>query len=258
MSLTCICCKTLEHTQVSNINRHLALDSILADCQHGFQSQRSCHTQLIQFVHNIISNLDGAVNRGHKQTDLIIMDFTKAFDKVPHKRLLHKLDYYGIRGSTNKWINSWLSGRTQQVVLDGQATDPVPVSGVPQGLVLGLILFLIFIKNLPDNIRSSVHLFADDCVLYMNIYLIQDCLTLQEDLTSLGQWEANWQMQFNVVKCHFMRVTWHQHHKHILFDYSLHSQTLENVQSAKYLGITSDFIWDFGKLPFPSYLGKYL
>ena len=76
---------------------HLALDSILADCQHGFRSQRSCKTQLVQFVHDIISNLDGAVNRGHKQTDLIIMDFAKAFDKVPHRRPLHKLEYYGIR-----------------------------------------------------------------------------------------------------------------------------------------------------------------
>ena len=76
------------------------------DCQHGFRSQRSCETQLVQFVHDVISNLDGAVNRGHKQTDLIIMDFAKAFDKVPHRRLLHKFDYCGIRGSTHKWINS--------------------------------------------------------------------------------------------------------------------------------------------------------
>ena len=121
------CCKTLEHILVSNINKDLALDSILADCQHGFLSQRSCETQLIQFVHDTISNLDEAVNRDHKQTDLIIMDFASAFDKVPHRRLLHKLDYYGIRGSTHKRINSWLSERTQQVILDGQASDPVPV-----------------------------------------------------------------------------------------------------------------------------------
>ena len=104
--LTCICCKSHKSVLVTNINKHLALDSILADCQHGFRSRRSCETQLVQSVHNIISNLDGAMNRGPKQTDLIIMDFAKAFDKVPHRSLLHKLDYYGIRGSTHKWISS--------------------------------------------------------------------------------------------------------------------------------------------------------
>ena len=126
MSLTCICCKTLEHIIVSKINKHLALESILADCQHGFRSQRSCETQLVQFYHDLVSNLDRAVNSGHKQTDVIVMDFAKAFDKVPHKRLLYKLDFYGIRGSTHKWIDSWLSERSQKVVLDGRASDPVP------------------------------------------------------------------------------------------------------------------------------------
>ena len=176
------------------------------------------------------------------------MDFVNAFDEVSLRRQLHKLEYYGIRGSTHKWINSWLSGRTQQVVLAGQASDPVPVlSGVPQGLVLGPVLFLIFINNLSGNIRSSVRLFAEDCVLYRNIHSLQDCLTLQEDLTSLGQWEADWQMKFNVAKCHSMRVTRHQHHKQIFFDYSLHNQALENVQLAKYLGITITDNMDWGQ-----------
>ena len=89
--------------------------------------------------------------------------------------------------------------------------------------------------------------FADDCVLYRNIHSIQDCFILQEDLTSLGQWEADWQMKFNVAKCHSMRVTRHQHHKQILFDYSLHNQTLGNVQSAKYLGITISDNMDWGQ-----------
>ena len=98
-----------------------------------------------------------------------------------------------------------------------------------------------------SGIRSSVRLFADDCVLYRNIHSLQDCLTLQEDLTSLGQWEVDWQMKFNVAKCHSMRVTRHQHHKQILFDYSLHNQTLENVQSEKCLGITFTDNMDWGQ-----------
>ena len=102
VSLTCICCKTLEHVIVSNINKHLAFESIFADCQYGFRSQRSCETQLVQLFHIFVSNLDRALNRNHRQTDVIIMDFAKAFDKVPYRRLLYKLDNYRIRGSTHK------------------------------------------------------------------------------------------------------------------------------------------------------------
>ena len=248
MSLTCICCKTLEHIIVSNINKHLALESILADYQHGFRSQRSCETQLIQFFHDLVSNLDRALNRNHRQTDVIIMDFANAFDKVPHRRLLYKLANYGIRGSTHKRITSWLSGRFQKVVLDGQASDPVPVlSGVPQGSVLGPVLFLIFINDLPENIRSSVRLFADDCVLYRNIESPTDCQILQDDLNSLAQWEADWQMKFYIAKCHSMRVTRYRPDKHIQFEYTLHQQRLEQVQSAKYLGITISDNLDWGQ-----------
>ena len=211
------------------------IDSTLADCQHGFRSQRSCKTQLVQFMHDIISNLDGAVNRGHIQTDLIIMDF----DKVPQRRLLHELYYYGIRGSTHKWINSYLFGAHSTSSFRWSSLRFSPsVIRCTQGLVLGPILFLMFIYDLPYNIRSSVCLFTADCVLYRNIYPSKDCLTLQEDLTSLGQWEVDCQMKFNVAKCHSMGVTRHKHHKQIIFDYSLHDLALENVHSANYLGIT--------------------
>ena len=198
------------------------------------------------------------MNRGHKQTDLIIMDLAKAFDKVPHRRLLHKLDYYEIRGSTHKWINSWLSGCTQKVVLDGQASDLVQVlSGVPQGSVLGPILFLIFINDLPDNIRSSVRLFADDCVLYRNIHSIQDCFILQEDLTSLGQWEADWQMKFNVAKCHSMRVTPHQHHKQIPLITPFTTKLWKTFSQQNTLAYPSLTIW-IGINTFQKFLPKQL
>ena len=124
----------------------------------------------------------------------------------------------------------------------------IPVlSGVPQGSVLGPVLFLIFINDLPENIRSSVRLFADDCVLYRNIESPTDCQILQDDLNSLAQWEADWQMKFNVAKCHSMRVTRHPPDKHIQFEYTLHQQRLEPVQSAKYLGITISDDLDWGQ-----------
>ena len=95
--------------------------------------------------------------------------------------------------------------------------------------------------------ESSVRLFVDDCVLYRNIHSLQDCLILQKDLDSLGLWEADWQMKFNVAKCHSMRATRHYSHKQIIHDYTLHQQTLENVQSAKYLGITITENMDWGQ-----------
>ena len=112
-----------------------------------------------------------------------------------------------------RFVSVVFPDNTHLLFLIGQGSDPVPVlSDVPQRSVLGQIMFIIFINDLPDNIRSSVRLFAifaDDCVLYRNTYSIQNCLTLQ-DLTCLGQWESNWQMKFNVDKCHSMGVTRHK------------------------------------------------
>ena len=159
---------------------------------------------------------------------------------------MYKIDYYGIRGSTHKWITSWLSECFQKVVLNGQASDPVPVlSGVPQGLILGPVLFLSMIfRKISGHLFAS---FADNCVLYRNIESPMDCQILQDDLNSLAQWETDWQMKFNVAKCHSMRVTRHPPDKHIKFDYTLHQQRLEQVQSAKYLGITISDDLDWGQ-----------
>jgi len=247
VSLTCICSKLLEHILVSNIMRHLMEYNILVDAQHGFRSKRSCDTQLVQFIHDLTQNMDSAFNKKHKQTDVIIMDFAKAFDKVPHRRLIDKLEYYGIRGYTSKWIASWLNGRTQKVVLDGIISNSTDViSGVPQGSVLGPILFLIFINDLPEGITSSVRLFADDCVLYRNIRSMRDCQTLQDDIDLLAVWESNWLMEFNVGKCNSMMISRQHPDRLFNFNYHLHGQTLESVTSAKYLGVTITSNLDWG------------
>ena len=173
------------------------------------------------------------------------MDFSKAFDKVPHRRLQYKLDWYGIRGSTHNWIQHFLQGRSQRVVSEGSQSSPHPVlSGVPQGTVLGPILFLIYINDLPDEaINSTIRLFADDCILYHSIKTEHDSTLLQTDLNSIAHWELTWQMKFNIDKCYTMQVG-RKRHK-ILNTYTLHDHPLPITVSAKYLGITisNDLKW---------------
>ena len=159
VSLTSIISKTLEHTVVSQVMQHLDANSILIDSQHGFRNRRSCETQLLQTTDDILQNVN---NR--KQTYCAILDFSKAFDKVPHQRLKQKLQFYGIRESTQHWIMAFLSDRKQRVVVDGASSSYSAVeSGVPQGTVLGPLLFLIFINEINTNISSKIRLFADDC-----------------------------------------------------------------------------------------------
>ena len=232
ISLTCVCCKLLEHIVRSGITEHLEKNKIITDAQHGFRKKRSCETQLILTAHDLAKHLD---NSG--QTDAILLDFSKAFDKVPHKRLLIKLDFYGIRGKTKRWIENFLLCRTQQVAVEGETSCTGDViSGVPQGSVLGPTLFLIYINDLGDGIKATVRLFADDTMLYSQISCITDANQLQEDLDKLEEWESKWQMAFNVDKCHLLSVT--RKTKRIPTNYSLHGQQLERVSNAKYLGVT--------------------
>ena len=139
------------------------------------------------------------------QTDVIVMDFSKAFDKVPHQELLYKLSNYGVNIVTLSWLKSFLSNRKQRVVLEGVMSDQVPVSsGVPQGSVLGPILFLAYINDLPQYVKSKVRLFADDTVIYLAIKSSVDCIQLQQDLLSLENWESDWKMEFNATKCNVL------------------------------------------------------
>ena len=173
------------------------------DIQHGFRSGRSYESQLITAREEIAAWRD----KGHN-VDVLIMDFSKAFDKVPHQRLLSKLEHYGVTGSLWNWIQNWLTTRTQTVVLEGMASQPVKVkSGVPQGTVLGPLMFLLYINDITDDIKhSSVRLFADDCLLYRVVDTEEDERKLQRDLFELELWSNKWQLDFNIKKCHQLCV----------------------------------------------------
>ena len=161
ISLTCILCKAMKHIIASNLCKHLNLNNILYDLQHSFREKRSCETQLIQLVEDLARNLTSG-----KHSDLIQLDFSKVFDKLSHLKLLYKLQVHGAQGKTLGWIENFLIGKTQSVVLDGDASTELPVSsGVPQGSVLGPILFLLYINDLPNNEQSNFRLFADDTAL---------------------------------------------------------------------------------------------
>ena len=180
---------------------HLDTHSILYCWQYGFRAKHSTDTQLTTFVHKLSQNLDQ-----RKQTDVIILNFSKAFDKVSHKHLALKLKYYGINKIVLGWINSFLTSRTQRVILDGATSDKIQVtSGVPQRSVLGPILFLLYINDLPTETHSHIRLFADDAILYREIKY--RFTILQEDLNRLANWVTEWLMKFNPSKCQILSVT---------------------------------------------------
>ena len=240
ISLTCELCKVMEHIIASNLTKHLSKHNILYDLQHGFRQKRSCETQLIQLVEDLGRQLIQG-----KQTDLVLLDFSKAFDKVNQLKLLFKLSQHGVKGDTLNWIRAFLVGRTQAVVLEGESSAEVPVtSGVPQGSVLGPLLFLLYINDLPQNIQSQVGLFADDTAVYLTVNSYEAANTLQADLDTLQEWELTWDMEFNPGKCQVMHIT--KSRVPFQSQYTLHGQTLESVDSAKYLGVTisQDLNWN--------------
>ena len=142
--------------------KHLQLNDILTDFQHRFRAKRSTESQLILTTHYLANSLDN-----DKSVHAVVLDFTKAFGKVPPRRLLAKLQNYGIHGKLLCWFESFLTQRSQSVVCDGHSSRSSPVtSGVPQGTVFGPLLFLSYINDLPDNPQSSVKRFADKDLLY--------------------------------------------------------------------------------------------
>ncbi|CAH1242244.1 Hypp6507 [Branchiostoma lanceolatum] len=223
----------MEHIIASTMMSHFDTNDVLYDMQHGFRQGRSCETQLLSLVDDLAANRNNGI-----QTDMVLMDFAKAFDKVPHCRLIHKLEHYCVRGKPLTWIQAFLTGRTQRVVLEGECSDSVPVSsGVPQGTVLRPILFLAYINDLPNHAaHAKVRLFADDCILQTAVREPQDCVNLQHDIDNICSWEKTWLMQFNPSKCEVMSIPASK--TPICYDYTLHDTIMNKVSKAKYLGLT--------------------
>ena len=201
VSLTCITCKLFEHILCKHILAHLEDHKILTDLQHGFRSGRSCETQLV----TTFQDLAQMHNKKGSQIDIAVLDFSKAFDTVPHDGLLSKLKHYGIDDKIWLWICNFRKNRKQSVVVDGKQSSLIDVvSGVPQGTVLGPLLFLLHINDLPSVVSSKVRLFADDCLIYRNIKNKEYQIALQKDLNLLENWGNTWGMRFNAAKCNIM------------------------------------------------------
>ena len=169
----------------------------------------------------------------------ILLDFAKAFDTVPHQRLLSKISYYGIAGNTRNWIEHWLADRTQKVIVDGVSSSSVQVqSGVPQGTVLGPLLFLVYINDIGKHLNSTLKLFADDCMLMRNIETEHDTILLQQDLDDLTTWADVWQMNFNSRKCYSMHFCRTRRPVHTT--YKIGMDIIQTVDGQRYLGIELD------------------
>ena len=185
ISLTSVVCKTMEHIIVSQLTKHLEMNKILTKNQYGFREHHSCESQLFVTVDDIARAINNKL-----QVDVAVLDFSKAFDQVAHSRLVHKLEYYGVRGKLLIWLESFLSNRTQQVVVEGESSTPCEVlSGVPQGSVLGPVLFLIYINDISLNIHSELRPFSDDILIYRPIINpVTDHALLQDNLNTLIEW----------------------------------------------------------------------
>ena len=155
--LTSQVCKVMEFFILESISEHLKQHKLILDSQHGFRTKRNCLSNLL-----ILEEVTSYIDKGYP-VDVINLDFSKAFDRVPHRRLISKLTAQGITGKTNRWIESWLTDRSQRVCISGAESDwQKVISGVPQGSIFGPMLFAIFINDIDSTVVSSLLKFADD------------------------------------------------------------------------------------------------
>ena len=230
ITITSLLCRTLEKIIKDAVIKHLDDNEYITDAQHGFRSKRSCLTNLLMNLEEITAQLD----HGHS-VDQIYLDFKKAFDKVPHQRLIYKLQKAGISGHVLNWIESFLSNRKQRVNINGTYSNWKNVdSGVPQGSVLGPVLFILFINDVPNILKScACSIFADDTKLKSTANTVDEADKMQEDLNEMFQWCKEWKLEFNAKKCHVL----HFGRKNVNHLYHINGTLISPVEYEKDLGV---------------------
>ncbi|KAL5252966.1 hypothetical protein ACHWQZ_G015662 [Mnemiopsis leidyi] len=234
VSLTCILCKVYEKL----VREHLLdfLEGRISKHQHGFVKGKSCLSNLLETFDNILDFFDEGV-----PVDLLYFDFSKAFDTVPHFRLLSKLEGFGIKEKVLEIIKDFLTERTMRVCVEGQWSEVKHVlSGVPQGSVLGPLLFILYVNDLPEIVKNKIKLFADDLKLICNAY---DHRSIADDISELEIWESIWHLKFNPSKCKVVHVNFNNNPN---FKYFLNGVELEASAQEKDLGVIthSSLLWN--------------
>ena len=200
ISLTSIVCKVMETIIRDSLLFHLVESQLISKQQHGFVPKKSCTTNLLETIDFVTLNMSKK-----RPVDIVFLDFSKAFDKVSHRSLLYKLEAYGIQGRALTWIKAFLSKRRQRVILGNSFSEWSDVlSGVPQGSVLGPLLFVIFVKDLTNVIKNTCKLYADDCKLLAPVRDAHDAASLQSDIHAVQKWCKDWMMELNIGKCRVM------------------------------------------------------
>jgi len=243
VSLTSIVCKVFERIIRDELVNHMESNELFTKQQHGFRQKHSCVTQLLEVTDDWYNILDEGGN-----IDSIYLDFRKAFDTVPHKRLKNKINSYGIRGRLLTWIVDFLSQRTQSVKVGNQVSSKTAVtSGIPQGSVLGPVLFLVFINDITSVVNCVVKLFADDTKLYSEITSPEDCEAVQQDLDNLSSWSDTWLLRFNAAKCKSLHLGKNnQKHEYKLTENGVDIK-IEQVCEEKDIGVIFDSELKFNK-----------
>ena len=241
ISLTSIVCKIGEKIVHDRVIKFWNDLNILNEHQFAYLRGRSTVAQLLSTLHDCTKSRNNSI-----PTEVIFLDLAKAFDSVPHERLLLKLNRYSIGGNMLVWFQNFLTHRKQHVVIRGICSKWSPViSGTPQGTILGPIFFLIYINDISGRVKSKIKIFTDDTKIYREIKdPITDTAALQSDLHSLSGWAATWQMTFNAEKCESTRIMHTQDNTSP--NYTLGGKSLKSVQSVKDLGVTlsSNLSWN--------------